>query len=380
MRWAAALVLVTVAAAVGGLALRSATADAEAAQAPRTERTQMPPPPGKPAIAPVDPLDALLRTATVLAPRSYLNLTLFPVSASGVADFGSVLTMDEALMRGLLVIEEIGLGSVNQVLAINRCDRYVFLMASEMIGGAKQDRTIGEDVLLAPHAKAHIPVFCVEARRWTTSAPDAKFFNMSYNAPMAVRKTARLHRDQSRVWAQVSEEQERLAAPSATGAVRSVYESAEVQRSMEPYVSKLSDIPSVAPNVIGVVVANGREIVCADLFYRPDLFHRLWPKLLRSYAADAIGKHIGPGPVTIREARRFLGQVRRATRTRDHTPGTGYALRLHGAGVSGSALIHARSVVHLEAFPGIELLREPSESSPPMDLDFRRQRLEQNPR
>jgi hypothetical protein len=374
-----------------------------------------PPVEPRPYIIGPDPLGALLRAATVLAPISYENLTLFPVTASSIADFGSVLTMEEALRRDLLVIEEVGSGSVNEVIAVNRSDRYIFIMASEMIGGAKQDRTLGEDVLLAPHSKARIPVFCVEAHRWTAAGPDAKFRPMAYAAPMAVRRTARLKQDQSEVWAEVQREQTRLAAPSATGAVRSVYESADVQRRVEPYLKKMDDVPSAAPNVIGVVVARGDDIICADLFYRPDLLRRLWPKLVRSYAADAIGEYVRPGRATpstlrraqgrpeqsrgatgsepalsapkgqaLRDAERFLAGLYHARRERLPTPGEGYALRLHeaagGRPVSASALIFKRSVVHLEVFPGIEILPQPLQRRPDMNLRFRRERLEQGGR
>lgn len=360
-----------------GIALH-ARADLVAPQ--RVARIEPTPAPAaaKPTIVGEDPLSALLRSATVLAPRIHENLTVFPVAASHVSDFGSVLTLDEALTRGVLVIEEVGSGSVNQVVAVNRSDHYVFLMASEMIGGAKQDRTIGEDVLLEPRAKAHIPVFCVEAHRWA-AAPDGKFYSVDAVTPVAVRRSARLEQDQAQVWAQVAREQERLSAPSPTGALRSVYESVEVQRSLEPYVAHLEKVAVAAPNVIGVVVAAGANIVAADLFYRPDLFRRLWPKLLRSYAAEVAGKRMHSIAFTTEDAERFLGRLYHAQRTPAQTPGAGRLLRLHGAGVNGSALIYQRSVVHLEVFPGLEILPLPEPAQAPMNLDFRRQRLEQDP-
>ncbi|UCH33304.1 MAG: hypothetical protein JSV65_12060 [Armatimonadota bacterium] len=375
LKWIVVWTLAAAALMAGGLLLTAAAEPGGPQQVARIEPTPLPEVVRKP-IAVEDPLTALLHRATVLAPHSHGNLTVFPVAASHIGDFGSVLTMDEALTRGLLVIQEVGGGSVNQVLAVNRSDRYVFLMASEMIGGAKQDRTVAEDVLLAPRSKAQVPVFCVEAHRWTAAAPDARFRVMEFNAPMTVRRTARLKQDQSAVWAEVAREQERLEAPSATGAIRSVYESRHVQQKLAPYVSVLSDVPSAAPNVIGVVIARGDRIICADLFYRPDLFRRLWPRLLRSYAADVVGKPGGSRRATVGDAERFLGRLYHAERTIIETPGAGRAIRLHRAGVNGSALIHGRSVVHLEVFPGIELLR-PGEPVRPMDLDLRRQRLEE---
>lgn len=321
-----------------------------------------------------DPVAALLRAASVLPPRAHGALTIFPVSVSPAGNFGRVLTMDEALDRGLLIIEEVGHGSVNEVRAVNRSDSYVFLMASEMIGGAKQDRTIKEDVLLAPHSKAQIPVFCVEAHRWTGGEPSARFHALKSAAPMSVRRTGRLKQSQSDVWAEVSREQMRLAAPSATGAVRSVYESPTVQRRVAPYIKNLEGIPELGPNIVGVVVANRGRIIAADLFCCADLFHRLWPNLLRSYATDALGKPAGGRGVSVRDAEEFLGRLYHAQRTREETPGEGYVERRHGPGVNGSALVFRGSVVHLEAFPGVEImpLARPERR---MDLDQRRGRL-----
>jgi hypothetical protein len=308
-------------------------------------------------------------------------LTVFPVTASHVADFGSVLTMDEALNRGLLIIEEVGSGSVNEVVAENRSAGYVFLLASEMIGGAKQDRTISEDILLRPHSEVKIPVFCVEAHRWSApeSGAPARFRALNSPAPMAVRKSVRIKQSQSEVWGDVAREQTRLGAPSATGALRSVYESPAVKHDLDPYLSKLRDIPEIAPNVIGVVVANGGAIVAADLFCRPDLFRRLWPGLLRSYATDALRNQRGRTGPSVTDAERFLSRLYDARRTREDTPGAGFALRLSGAGVIASALIYKQAVVHLEVFPGAKPLPEPLRR-PQMDLNFRRQRLEQGGR
>jgi len=381
VRWAAAGIMAAAAVAAGGLMLWPGAVSAARNPDQTKPTTHMPAPAHRPDATPPDPLVALLRSATVLAPRSYGGLTVFPVRASRIADFGSVLTMDEALNRGLLIIEEVGSGSVNQVVANNRSASYVFLMASEMIGGAKQDRTISEDLLLRPHSEVKIPVFCVEAHRWSApeSAAPARFRALNSPAPMAVRKSVRMKQNQSEVWNDVSRLQLRLGAPSATGAVRSVYESPAVKRDLDPYLSKLRDVPEVAPDVIGVVVANGGAIVAADLFCRPDLFRRLWPGLLRSYATDALGGRDGKMRVSVGDAERFLSRLYDARRTREETPGAGYVERLSGSGVTASALIYQQAVVHLEVFPGAKPLPEPLRR-PQMDLNFRRQRLEREAR
>jgi hypothetical protein len=44
-------------------------------------------------------------------------------------------------------------------------------------------------------------------------------------------------------------------------------------------------------NAVGVVVAVDGEIIWADIFASTDLLQKYWPKLVRSYAAEAIVTH-----------------------------------------------------------------------------------------
>src|SRR5271163_3525444 len=56
-----------------------------------------------------------------------------------------------------------------------------------------------------------------------------------------------------------------------------------VQRNYESVIRQLRD-----KNAVGVVVAVNGEIVWADIFASTDLLQRYWPKLVRSYAAEAV--------------------------------------------------------------------------------------------
>ena len=55
-------------------------------------------------------------------------------------------------------------------------------------------------------------------------------------------------------------------------------------------------------NAVGVVVAVNGEIIWADIFASPSLLEKYWPKLVRSYAAEAMveranGKHVTERPL-----------------------------------------------------------------------------------
>jgi hypothetical protein len=59
-------------------------------------------------------------------------------------------------------------------------------------------------------------------------------------------------------------------------------------------------------NAVGVVVAVNGEIIWADVFASTALLEKYWPKLVRSYAAEAIGKASTGGEVDAKTAQKFL--------------------------------------------------------------------------
>src|SRR5262249_13231463 len=102
-------------------------------------------------------------------------------SADGLQVFGlrwrpgsgpDYLTLDEALAAGTLDVTEVSEGgSVPYLKAVNRGDEPVFLMAGEHLVGARQNRILNTDVLVAARSELVIPVSCVEAGRWGYTSP-----------------------------------------------------------------------------------------------------------------------------------------------------------------------------------------------------------------
>ncbi|MBV9085097.1 MAG: hypothetical protein JOZ62_20665, partial [Acidobacteriaceae bacterium] len=64
---------------------------------------------------------------------------------------------------------------------------------------------------------------------------------------------------------------------------------APVERSYDELMKRLH-----AEKAVGAVVAVNNEIIWADVFASPSLLEKYWPKLIRSYAAEAITPHYGP--------------------------------------------------------------------------------------
>jgi hypothetical protein len=319
-------------------------------------------------VCPVDPITAFAERLQVGPPQRHGSLTLYPVFAEGATLPQISLTLDEAIERGLLEICELKPAQVNKVRLRSRAKEPIFVMGGEMLGGAKQDRIVGDDLIVASGADLVIPVFCVERGRWV--AKSETFLSAKALAGSAVRK-ARQSADQSAVWENVAAEQSRLDAPSATGALRSIQDSEEVREQMKPYTHAFSDFAGDLPKARGVVACVGGEIIAADLFASRELFHQLWPKLLDSYITDAIGRPTaGRAPDAVR-IKRWLDGIKRASRTPRDTPGEGALYELRGQSLFGSALVEC-GVVHIELFPNDQVRAFPFNR-----LEFRRERLEE---
>lgn len=308
-------------------------------------------------------LDPIVRRMEVGKPIRYRGLTVFPVTLRQ-ADPSGYLTLDEALRKGLLRVTEVGSGSVNEVYVTNESDRHVFMMAGEVIVGAKQDRMVTDDTLVPPRSgKLLVKVYCTEHGRW--SGPTLAFESSALGAYPSLRAQARASGSQSVVWDEVRRKRGALAPEAApTEALRAVQADREVQRKLDTYRSKeLVDLPKLSADTVGVVVALDGQIKAADVFGSHDLLTRLWSKLLDSYAMDAV-EVAGASwrdEVTVSEARRFLRTAIDAVVVRKSTPGVGELLSVQANDVTGQALLYQDDLVHLELFPrATRLIRQPS--------------------
>jgi len=323
-------------------------------------------------IWPTDPLSWVAERSVVLPPWHHGNLTIFPVRLPEWPAWSDVMTMDEAMSRGVLAISETG--SVNEVWAQNRAGTPIYMMGGEMIGGAKQDRMLRDDVLLPGNSRSRIPVYCVERGRW---AGPAEFESQKGVVTGMLRQRARATRSQEEVWAGVAAAPGALGVPARSSAFATVYRDEEVQRKARAYVDELKPLIKRERDVCGVIVVSGGEFIVADIFHDEEVFERLWPKLLDSYAVSALQVGRRGDVWTIEDARRLLRTILSMRRSHQSTPGVGELLELQGAGMMGQALLWKQSVVHLELFPGTQIMpmehREPRLPSP----DVRRERLQQ---
>src|SRR5450755_1706953 len=165
------------------------------------------------------------------------NLSLFPIVGGAEANTAHLLTLDEGVRSGAVVVTEAGSvqglirpgaripqpssAQVNRLVLINNSDRPLLLLAGEVVTGGKQDRVIGVDRIVPPKSEPiDLSVFCVEPGRWVASSE--RFGSMkSQMAQPSVRMPAMAMRDQQSVWANVASAVGGMAAatPQASGSL-----------------------------------------------------------------------------------------------------------------------------------------------------------------
>ena len=297
----------------------------------------------------------------VLDPIRQGSLEVFPVVAAMSYDTSEFLTLDEGLKAGDVVVTEYGKvqglvrkhppsgvwdgtvrpsggAQVNTLVLVNNSKRPLILLAGEIVTGGKQDRVIAKDRIVPPESDPiDLGVFCVEPGRWVASSEKFGGMSLAMAAP-SVRGSAMADKDQSKVWAKVKESQEQVVSgmPLPAPAAREVQETSSYARVMQqPEVAKHVD--SVAEpvqrnyesvikqlkdkNAVGVVAAVNGEIVWADIFASTSLLQKYWPKLVRSYASEAVVTKAKGAQVTAKQAQEFLNDMQGRHETTEREPG-----------------------------------------------------------
>jgi hypothetical protein len=293
----------------------------------------------------------------LLDPITYENISIFPVVTSNREDTSAFLTLDEGLSNGEVVVSEQGAAglartrgnrsdaipdyrtgpSVNQLVLVNRGKRPLLLLAGELVSGGKQDRIIAKDRIVAPGAEPlPLDVFCVEHGRWSSGSQFAASRTIVHPS---VREQAALKQNQNDVWSAVrggttanlsgNPNQPAPASPRVSSGViadtiasnaptqsyAKIYESSRVGTSVEEFVAQLqkrfdkSTSGLNSERVVGVVVAYGGEVAWSDIFASRELFDHYWPKLLRSYAVEAVARPALRETASPEDARSFLRRL-----------------------------------------------------------------------
>ncbi len=310
-----------------------------------------------------NPIVTALADVVVGLETSFERLTVVPLFRRKPAPTTTYITLDEALARGDFEATEVTEGgSVPELRVLNAGDAPVLMLDGEELVGAKQNRIINLTILVPARSEVAIPVSCVEAGRWDRRGRE---FSSSGNAQYSRARAMKVSQvtqslasigearsDQHWIWDDIAAKANRLAADSDTLAMSTIFEAHH--RTVGAYVHAFPRIP----NQCGAVFLSEGIPVGLDLFESEGIFNALFPKLLRSYALDAVD----PGDVEAPRhpcfleprdtARAFVGRVANAAVDADVFPtvGMGETMRVEKGLISAAALVAADRVLHLAGF------------------------------
>ncbi len=160
--------------------------------------------------------------------------------------------------------------------------------------------------------------------------------------------------DQGAVWNEVRRSALALGIDSPTMAMADTYEAGknDLERILRAFAL---DVSSTANDTVGALVFLGGEFVCLDLLQPAKRFTRLYPKLLRGYALEAL-LHKAAVPKDFdaeASALRLFAEIREAGVEEQPAADLGYDLRLETKQVSGSGLVWEEELIQLSLFPKV---------------------------
>jgi hypothetical protein len=248
--------------------------------------------------------------------------------------------------KGLVGINELESAEVNTVELVWETKRPLFILAGQMIRGAKQDRVFARDVLLLDQGRGPLPVYCVESGRWTSGPTE--FTAAKLVIGNEVRGAVNMQADQGVVWAKVSEVQDSVGQRSDTSAYRVVLESEEVEGIVEELGEVFADF--AGDGACGVLLFGGGFVLGLDFFDGAELFGALSEELTVAYSTQVVTLEEETGhPEPGKLVKEFVGELGGlATFVYPGEPvGEGEFIVVNDERISGGLLTDAGRVVHL---------------------------------
>ena len=288
-------------------------------------------------------------------PQRHRNMSVFPLSTSidGGPDY---TTLKDALEKALLGVTEVSSGgSVPELKVINTADIAVLLLDGEELAGAKQNRVLNTTILVKEKSETVIPVSCTEQGRWSYVSKSFRDSDTVMSPRLRVEKaktvstslssTGQYRSDQGTVWRSINEMAAKAGTVSETGAMKDTF----VQKTaeLEEYIKAFPYVRSQK----GLLVFIAGEAVGFDFVSREKAFELLHPKLIKSYAMEAVLEDKKDGAKPDRDrSEAFLKEAADCEEKKYESVGRGHDFRYEGKTIVGSALAVDDKVVHLAFF------------------------------
>lgn len=234
---------------------------------------------------------------TIREPITHKNLSVYLIESPATPQATEFLTLSEGLETGTVIVHETG--SVGELSVENNSDKTLFIGAGEIVKGGRQDRILQHDMIVAA-GSGPMPVtaFCVEQGRWSPRGDETsdRFHTSEKIATnKEIKLAARAEESQSKVWSEVAALRTGLEKDGylevrggrSTGSLQLMVEDTAVVSLTRSYLDVLSGCIENAPQAIGFAFAINGELNSAEIYGSPELFRRMWPKLIDAAAVEA---------------------------------------------------------------------------------------------
>ena len=288
------------------------------------------------------------------------RLTLYPIFIADAEKKEerlplSYMLLEDAIDSGSFEIGEISeSGTVNTVVITNLTGQPVLILDGEEIVGAKQNRMVNATILVAADRRTTVPVSCVEQGRWQYSSEkfgkSEAFGYSTLRRQKAEQVNASLETessftaDQGAIWSEIAFCESAMGTESPTGALSDTY------RKRDRDLVAMTDNFKQQTGQLGLLVYINNRFVCLDLFDKPDTLEKLWSRLLKSYAVEALSsrkrsaENAQPTPAAVIE------EIDKSEYMTYPSVGLGDDLRINGPVIIGAGLLLDQQIVHLSVF------------------------------
>jgi hypothetical protein len=204
------------------------------------------------------------------------------------------ISIHSAFNQNKVKIEEVSAsGNVNELLATNLSNDYIFIMDGDILKGAKQNRVSNTSIYMAPNKKYFIPVSCVEQGRWRY---DSDIFSPSdeiVNKHMRFSKSQDIYKkredfkrskhsaNQSRVWENVSSYMNACDILSVTDS----YSDIHIRKRKD--FTKMIDKLELNESANGLAYFIHGKLCGIEIFNRNDVYKDYFQKILQAIAMEA---------------------------------------------------------------------------------------------
>ncbi|NMC26672.1 MAG: hypothetical protein GYA42_00835 [Syntrophomonadaceae bacterium] len=299
------------------------------------------------------------------------NLQLIPLFHKRMSGSRDYLLLDEAMDQGTLQLAEASeQGMVNNLIVINLAKKPVLIFDGEELIGAKQNRMVNATMLIPAEGKLDIPVSCVERGRWHYNSrhfgkSDAQGYSELRRKKAAtvannLSRNMSFVADQGEVWSEIDRKQAAMGMSSETDAMHDVYR--QYKKELDEFIAGLRPID----NQTGIAVLINGKFTCLDIFSHADVLAKLWEKLLKSYAMEALEqKELKTTRSRSGKIEPLLNELQEAELNQYPSVGLGTDIRLMSKKYMAAGLIAGERVLHLAAFPKWERKTESSRFAQP---------------